>query len=138
MKTVTFQFPNLPISINALYDINYRQRRVDLKPAARQWKSAGKGYVPQFKIADDSMLAIDFTFHYPYYNAKNSLRIFDSANLLKLAIDCICERLEINDCRVKSGSWSSVDDERTCVEVTLREVTNGKLHQTETNNQKGD
>lgn len=122
MNQITFTIPSLPPSINALYDIDYRRRRVELKPAARQWKSSSKEYVLRFTIAEDSMLAIDFVFHYSYYNGRGNLRIFDSANLTKLAIDCICEKLGVNDCRVKSGSWSSVDSEKEFVEVTLREI----------------
>lgn len=121
-KSVTFTLPSLPVSINALYDIDYRRRRVDLKPTARQWKSANKEYVTRFEIAPTSFLRIDFIFHYPYYTAKNTLRIFDSANLTKLAIDCICERLGVNDARVKSGSWDSVDDPNGKVIVTLTEI----------------
>lgn len=123
---VKFSLPSLPVSINALYSIDFKRRRVELKSECRRWKSDAKSYVPRFEIAPSSMLQIDFVFHYNYYNANGTLRIFDSANLTKLAIDCICEKLGINDCRVKSGSWSSVHGGRGQVEVTLTEVPDGQ------------
>lgn len=124
-RTISFTLPSLPPSVNALYTIDYRRRRVDLTSESRRWKSSSKEYVLRFPIAPDSLLQIDFIFHYRFYTAKNTLRIFDSANLTKLAIDCICEKLEVNDCRVKSGSWASVDSEKEFVEVTLTEIPNG-------------
>lgn len=140
MNQITFVIPSLPPSVNSIYEIVYRLREVRLTPKARHWKSDSKQYVRRFVIAPDSLLQIDFVFHYPFHHANGNMREFDSPNLLKLAIDCIAEKLEIRDKRVKSGSWHSVDSEKEFVEVTLREVTNGKLHQTEINNQtqKGD
>ena len=125
-KSIKFNFPSLPPSINSLYEIVWRRREVNLKPEARRWKSASKEYVPRFEIAGTSLLRIDFIAHYPFFHGNGTMRDFDSQNLLKLAIDCICEQLEIRDKRAKSGSWESVDEERQFLEVILTEVTSGK------------
>lgn len=137
-NTIKFQLPRLPPSINSLYNVIYSQRRIELKPEARHWKSGMKQYVPRFVIAESSLLRIDFVFHYPFLYQNGRLRIFDSPNLIKLAIDCICEKLAIQDARVKSGSWESVDEEREFVEVVLSEVVNEhSLHQTTNNRREG-
>lgn len=122
LNTVKFTFTSLPPSVNSLYQIIYAQRRVELKPAARMWKSDMKKHVKHFNIAPDSWLKIDLLFAYPYYHKSGSMRTFDSPNLIKLTIDCICEKLGINDARVKCGSWDSVDNDADVVEVTLTEV----------------
>lgn len=121
---VRFVIPSLPPSVNSLYNVIFHLRKVELKPEARRWKSSSKAYVPRFKVADTSTLRIDFIFHYPYLYANGKLRVFDSPNLIKLAVDCICEQLGVNDSRVKCGSWDSVDEEREFVEVKLSEVRN--------------
>lgn len=130
MNTTKFTFTSLPPSVNSLYQIIYAQRRVELKPAARMWKSDMKKYVKHFDIAADSWLKIDLLFAYNYHHTNGNLRVFDSPNLIKLTIDCICEKLGINDARVKCGSWDSVDNDADVVEVTLTEVTSGKQEET--------
>lgn len=131
-RSISFVLPSLPNSINDLYSIDFRRRRVDLKPAPRQWKSGSKEYVPRFEIAPESTLHIDFVFYYNYYHPNGKPRIFDASNLTKLAIDCICEKLGINDYRVRSGSWDSVHSEYGKVEVTLSEITHGPISETST------
>lgn len=126
-REVRFVIPSLPPSVNSLYEIRWRTKEVNLRPEARQWKSSSKQYVPRFVIAPESLLRIDFVFHYPYLYANGKLRVFDSANLIKLAVDCICEQLGVNDSRVKAGSWDSVDEEKEFVEVVLTEIRNVQI-----------
>lgn len=133
MNTTKFTLLSLPPSHNSLYQIIYAQRRVELKPAARMWKSDMKKYVKHFAIAPDSWLKIDLLFAYNYYHANGALRVFDSPNLIKLTIDCICEKLGINDARVKAGSWDSMDSDADVVDVTLTEITNVSNLQPTTN-----
>lgn len=117
-----FTIPSLPPSVNALYQIIYSQRRVELRPECSRWKSDAKGYMPRFQPADKTLVAVDATFHYRFHYANGKPRIFDAPNLLKLLIDAIAERYGFNDCLVRYGSWTSVDSESEKVEVVLREV----------------
>lgn len=119
---VSFTIPSLPPSVNALYQIIYSQRRVELKPEARRWKSESKKYVVGFRPKNGSLVAVDATFHYRFHTANGNQRVFDAPNLLKLLIDCIAEKIGINDCLVRHGSWTSVDSTDERVEVVLREV----------------
>jgi Holliday junction resolvase RusA-like endonuclease len=118
-RSVTFVLPSLPPSVNSLYQVIYSQRRVELKPEARRWKSDMKQYVPRFKVGEGTELRIDLEFNFNYVRRR-----FDAANLMKLAIDCICEKLGINDKAVRHGSWCSINNtEREFVQVVLTEIT---------------
>lgn len=121
-KECRFTIPSLPPSVNALYQIIYAQRRVELKPEARRWKSESKKYIVGFRPREGSLVAVDATFHYRFLTANGNQRVFDAANLLKLLIDTIAEKCGFNDCVVRHGSWSSVDSPNERVEVVLREV----------------
>lgn len=127
-RVVRFTIPSLPPSINGLYQIIYAQRRVELKPEARRWKSDSKAHVPRLQVREGSLVSVDATFYYCFYYANGKPRVFDAANLLKLMIDCIAEKCGFNDCLVRHGSWSSVDTKDEKVEVTLREITNATNH----------
>lgn len=117
-----FTIPSLPPSVNALYQIIYSQRRVELKPECRRWKSDSKEYVPRFQPRQGSLVAVDATFYYRLNYANGKPRVFDAANLLKIMIDCIAEKCGFNDCLVRHGSWTSVDSASEKVEITLREI----------------
>lgn len=108
--------------MNSLYYIIYSQKKVELRPEARKWKSNAKGYVPRFQPRDKLLVAVDATFHYPFHYANGKPRVLDAANLLKLLIDAIAEKCGFNDLLVRYGSWASVDSVVEKVEVTLREV----------------
>lgn len=123
-RIARFVIPSLPPSVNALYQIIYSQRRVELKPECLRWKSNTKEHVPRFHPRQGSLVAVDATFYYRFLYANGKPRVFDAANLLKLMIDCIAEKCGFNDCLVRYGSWTSVDSVSEKVEVVLREVVN--------------
>lgn len=118
---VTFTLPMLPLSVNSLYNVIFSQRRVELKPECRQFKTKAKVYIPAFKVDDDSLIRLDAVFHYRFHHKNGRLRKFDSPNLLKLLIDTVSEKIGIDDSRVKAGSWRSLDGNER-VEVTLTEI----------------
>jgi hypothetical protein len=124
---VCFTLPSLPVTVNSLYQIIYSERRVELKPECRRWKSESKRYVPRFRIADGSSVRMDFTFHFPFHYRNGKPRVFDVANLLKLTIDTIAEKCGFNDFNVRLGSWDSVDSTDEKVEVGLTEVVDGQF-----------
>lgn len=117
-----FTIPTLPPSCNSLYQIIYSQRRVELRPEARRWKSDSKQYVPRFQPREGALVQVDATFHYRFNYGNGKPRVFDAPNLLKITIDCIAEKCGFNDCLVRHGSWASVDSTEEKVEVVLREV----------------
>lgn len=123
-RSITFVLPQIPPSINSLYQILYARRQVELKPEARRWKNDAKEHVPRFELADGATLRVDCEFNFDF-----SKRRFDSANLLKLVIDAIAEKLGINDKIVRHGSWYSLQSEREFIQVTLTEITLRELVQ---------
>lgn len=118
-----FTIPSLPPSVNSLHQIIYSQRRVELKPEVRRWRSDAKQYVPRCEwLSESSIIRVDIVVYYRLLTASGKLREFDTQNLLKPLIDLIAEKQGWNDKRAKAGSWATVDDARERVEVTLTEV----------------
>jgi hypothetical protein len=120
-NTVTFTLPALPASVNNIYQIIWRQQKVELKPECRTWKSKAKEYVPVFKVAEGSLIRVDVVYFYDFFYKNGKLREFDTHNLMKLLIDAVASRLGHSDKVMKSGSWDSVDDAKERAIVTLTE-----------------
>ena len=120
---VRFTIPSLPPSVNSLHQIIYAQRKVELKPEVRRWRSDAKVYVPRAQwLSESSIIRVDIVAYYRLLTAAGKLREFDTQNLLKPLIDLIAEKQGWNDKRAKAGSWDTVDDARERVEVVLTEV----------------
>lgn len=117
-----FIIPALPPSVNALHNVLWSQRRVELKPEVRRFRSDVKGFVPRMVLATDSLLCVDLTFYYRHHYSNGKLRRLDTHNCVKVILDAIAEKLGIDDCRMKFGSWASVDSGEDKVEVAVREV----------------
>lgn len=118
-----FTIPSLPPSVNSLHQIIYSQRRVELKPEVRRWRSDAKQYVPRAQwLSELSVIRVDIIVYYRLLTAAGKLREFDTQNLLKPLIDLIAEKQGWNDKRAKAGSWDTMDDARERVEVQLTEV----------------
>lgn len=123
-KECRFTIPVLPPSVNALHQIIYAQRRVELKPEVRKWKYDAKPYIPRVLwSSESSLIRVDTIFYYRIFTADGTLRVFDTQNALKPLIDLIAEKQGWNDKRAKGGSWDTVDSMDEKVEVVLREIT---------------
>lgn len=121
-NSIRFVLPSMPPSVNGMYNIIFSQKRVELKPEARKWKSDAKSYMPPRSFAPDSTLRVDVHFACSRFYKNGKLRVYDVSNLLKLLIDAVAERYGFNDARVWSGSWSSTDSDRERVEVVVSET----------------
>lgn len=123
---VSFTLPFCPPSVNSLYSVNFKEpdpsRRVSLKEECRQWKDRASSYVPRFKIAEESVLRIDWTVYYPWLTKRGAWAKRDTSNMLKLLHDMIAKRLNIDDRRFKLGMMQSVNSQIEKTEVTLIEV----------------
>lgn len=106
-ETVVFTIPSLPPSMNSLYNIFFKLRRVELKPEARIWKSRMKEYVPvKVKPPKDVLISIDAVYYGDWWFKNGNLRRVDGPNLEKLLFDMICEKLGVDDSSV--FSWSGI------------------------------
>lgn len=123
INEIRFTIPLLPPSVNALHQVIWNQRRVELKPEIRQWKYRAKEYVTRVEWqSESSIIRVDTIFYYRMFTADGKLRVFDTQNVIKPLIDLIAEKQGWNDKRAKCGSWATVDDVNERVEVTLTEV----------------
>lgn len=95
---------------------------MELRPEIRKFKNDAKSYIPRIVLQSDTIVNVDLIFHYPQRHANGKLRRRDVHNGVKVILDLIAEKCGFDDCRVKSGSWASVDSESEKVEVVLREV----------------
>lgn len=120
MASINFTIPNLPPSMNVLYEPTFRGGRMTgmkMKDGARRWQEMALFYIPQMKLGEGSTLRIDMEFNFDF-----SKRRFDCSNLCKLVVDTIAKRLGINDKIVRHGSWYSLDSEKEFVSVTVEEI----------------
>jgi len=118
-ESITFSLGKLPESQNSLYNIIWWQRRVELKPACRAFKSHAKEKVPHWEVPENALLCVDVVLFYPFHCKNGKLKRRDSANMLKLLYDAIAEGLGVDDSRFKAGSFRSVDSEKQWTEVTI-------------------
>ena len=124
--TIEFTIPLAFPSVNALHQIIWSQRKVELKPEIRKWKNDAAYFIPRAAWASDtSLICVDLIFHYPFYYANGKFRLFDTHNCVKPLIDIVAEKQGWDDKRAKSGSWQSVDDAEWKVLVVMQEVPHG-------------
>lgn len=126
-ESMKFTIPFLPPSMNAVYNILFSQRRVELKPEVRLFKTKAKEYVPMLKPHEDSFLfRLDAVFHYNFLFKNGKMRKVDTQNLMKVLIDAVAEKNGIDDSYFKFGSWESyhsADNEKIeCVLSQVRKV----------------
>lgn len=121
-KSIRFTLPSLPISANRSHVIDFRRRRVILSDDARKWKSDMMLLMPRFSISEGSFLHVDFVAHYRFYHRNGKLRRVDTSNLQELLHNTIAARIGIDDCYIKSASFTSVDNQDEKIEVTISEI----------------
>ena len=121
-----FLIPNLPPSVNSIYQILFHLKRVEMKPDVRVWKNQAKMYIPSLKALDDSFVfRLDAVFTYNWFYKNTKIRKFDSQNLLKVLCDAVAEKCGFRDELIKFGSWQSRHSEdKEWVECVLSQVTN--------------
>lgn len=120
----TFRIPSLPPSMNAIYQIIFHLKQVQMKPEVRAWKTQAKQMIPQMTAHPDSYIfRLDAHFHYNWLFKNKSFRKFDTANMLKVLIDSVAEKVGIKDEYVKAGSWDTTHSEdREFVDCTLTQL----------------
>lgn len=119
-KSIRFTLPQLPPSMNTLYQPIVRNGRMTgmrMQDGARRWQQGVMLLIPRFTVSEGATLKIDMEFHFDWKKRR-----FDCANLCKLCIDSIAAKLGFNDKIVRHGSWASVDDEKEYVVVALSEA----------------
>lgn len=124
-ETLRFVLPSLPKSMNAIYGINFAQRRVYLKDDVALWKSESKSLIPSWRPKEmrTGLLRVDAAYTYNFYYQNGKLREVDTANMLKVLYDLISEKIGVDDKFLKAGSFTSTHSDKVeRVEVEVRFV----------------
>lgn len=113
--------PLAPLSVNSLYQIIFSQKRTQLKPEARFWKTQAKSHIPHLTaLGREDTLHLQLDIHLTSWYYKNGhIREFDLQNLEKLAIDAIFEKLGRSDALVFKKTTEKVESNRVGLQVTL-------------------
>jgi hypothetical protein len=126
-NSVSFRLLSLPGSVNSIYEFGYTinsprpQHR--LKPEWSMWASKAKPYIPSFRIAKNSIIRIDRCYFYPWFYGNGNWRKADAANMDKLLLDVVSQKIGVDDCMFKCGMMDSRDSQDRFVEVVLTEIT---------------
>ena len=112
---VIMVLPDLPPSINGLYDINAPNihsnvSRIEIKAEWKLWRSSMQRYVKLLPIAPGSLVHVDLFFYYDFYYKNGRLKRLDTQNLLSFAINTVAMKQEWDDALCKSGSWGSAHE----------------------------
>ena len=97
-----FLLPKWPPSVNSLYTVIFSQRRVELKPEVRLWKTQAKELIPLWKELKDSksLLSVELNFHGAWWHANGNLKKTDVQNMVKVTLDALAEKNGFDDSRV--------------------------------------
>ena len=120
-----FSLPSLPPSMNSLYQIIYSQRRIEMKPEVRLWKSRAKGFIPVWPIAEGEELDLEFRMEGNWLYKNGKPKRMDVQNLLKVVIDALCEKWGVDDSRVREIRAVRVQGEMERVVIAARRVKVG-------------
>lgn len=124
LEKKTFRIPSLPPSMNAIYQIIFHLKQVQMKPEVRAWKTQAKQMIPQMVAHPDSYIfKLDAHFHYNWLFKNKAFRKFDTANMLKVLIDSVAEKVGIKDEYIKGGSWETTHSpDKEFVDCTLTQL----------------
>ena len=101
-KSIKFRIPSLPPSMNDIY-WHIKDHRGEyqyvLKNEVRLWKSKAKEFVPVFKPIshETGLLFIHWTATNNWYYQNGKVKRHDVANLDKVIVDAVFEKIGIGD-----------------------------------------
>lgn len=115
-----FTLPSLPPSSNAIYQVIYSQRRIEMKPEVRLWKSRAKAFIPTWPIPEGEELDLEFRMEGNWLYKNGKPKRMDVQNLLKVVIDALCEKWGVDDSRVRQIRAVRVQGEMERVVVSAK------------------
>lgn len=105
-----FIIPSVPSSMNAMYNYVWKGHlEVILKPDVRTWKDKAKLFIKPLKLPEKFKAELSLTFYIPCYYKNGNVKKIDTANLLKVTQDAICEKLGFDDCHVWKNVLEKID-----------------------------
>lgn len=133
LYAIKFSAPLMPPSVNSLYNVfRYGQKiEVKLKPEVLFFKSKLKSYVPAWTFQHSGeIIYFSMKLHDPDYFFKNGkVRKKDLPNMVKAAIDAVCEKIGVDDSYVKDFRLSHVFSQRANMECEVGIIKEGGLYE---------
>lgn len=118
-----FVIPSLPASMNAIYQVIYSMKRVELKPDVRLWKNTAKQYINGVKVDPTSLLWIGFEFHGDWFTKAKTVRKVDLSNMVKVIQDVVAEKCGFDDSAIFSQRFlDKIQSEEKAVKVWIGEL----------------
>lgn len=118
--SLCFVLPSLPVSINELYKIDHRRRRVDLSDEALLWRTRMTPHVLACRWPMDWLLKLTLNYESPRWLTKQgSIRRIDHANYEKLVTDTLFKKWGRDDSMLVEIISRKVYGPREQIQVTL-------------------
>ena len=122
-EVLRFRIPSLPASMNAIYQIMFHLKQVQMKPEVRAWKTQAKQFVPRWVLPrgiETGFLRLGLVFRGDWFYKNGKARRIDLPKLKKIRVDVIAEKLGFDDCMIWAVSLKKVQDVNVeCVDCEL-------------------
>lgn len=109
-RAVDFRLPSPPPSMNALYQILYHKRTVEMKPEVRAYKTSAKMYVPRFETGKEDKIGISMSVAQDWFFKNGAMKKQDVQNMAKVLIDIVAEKMGFDDSQVWTFSLDKVQE----------------------------
>lgn len=108
--SVEFRLPAPPPSMNAIYNILYFKRRVEMKPEVRAYKNQAKMYVPPFDTLKEDKVGISMAVAQDWFFKNGAMKKQDVQNMAKVLVDVVSEKMGFDDSQVWTFTLEKVQD----------------------------
>ena len=135
-----FRIPSLPASMNAIYQIMFHLKQVQMKPEVRAWKTQAKQFVPKWTLpakVETGFLYLKLVYHGDWFYKNGKARRIDLPNLQKITVDVIAEKLGFDDCMVWAVELKKVQDAKDFVDCELGFISDMACGTVDTNKGEG-
>lgn len=124
-----FVLPSWPPSVNSLYQIIYSQRRVELKPEVRLWKTQAKELIPAWAQlrSTERLLSVELKFCGAWWHGNGKLKKTDVQNMVKVTLDALAEKNGFDDSQVFECVEKKQASLKEYVEGTVRFIGEEKV-----------
>ena len=116
---IWFRIPLLPPSMNAMYSVLYKERRVVLKYEVVRFKSQAKMFIPSASFNAKDKLKIDLVVNDNWFKPDGKIRRCDAHNLTKVLVDTVAEKMGFDDSQVWSMTVTKNQSSEQSVDVLL-------------------
>lgn len=114
-----FTIPDLPTSVNKLYQVNFSHRVVYLSPQGRMYKNKVKLHMPPMTFPDNAFFEVTLRMYGNWFYKNQKVKRIDIQNLIKILLDGIFERLGVDDSRIFALAAFKEQSEERKVEVRI-------------------